>query len=511
MHSFKAGLLINSYSGNGLNQFLFTDLNGNISGSLLVNNPYGSLNGKGNIIVAADNGIYFQQSSGSSLSGFKDIIMHLDSNLQIRWQYDFSAEELNYTGWFQLSGAADLGVSGIGSGLLPNGLQTMNFMKLDSSGSGCHSDETDLQIQSTTALLLPFNWNTDIGFTMQVRDVPMNLNNIDIESHLFCPQFMNGCDLLKLEGSTEVCNRGDTIQYRLHDDPYCAESVKWNYDRESVTTIDSNQAGRLLRFEKTGEYIIKVEKSGCNNPADSMIVLVGSQIAKINLPPDTVLCTGSVMTLDPGTGFAKYLWQDGTTSESIQVQEKGQYRVQLTEKNGCISSDTTTIHSVEPLPVSFLPSDTVICSGDPWEAGPAHSFSSYHWSTGETSGTIQISNAGIYILQVVDGYGCVGTDSVRVETKKCSFGIFFPNAFTPNQDGLNDIFKPLITGRPSEYKLIIYNRWGQQVFETTDPGAGWNGRIENSAQETGTYIWTCMYRFNTQEKMIKKGSVVLLR
>jgi gliding motility-associated-like protein len=69
----------------------------------------------------------------------------------------------------------------------------------------------------------------------------------------------------------------------------------------------------------------------------------------------------------------------------------------------------------------------------------------------------------------------------------------------------------LITGRLSDYKLIIYNRWGQQVFETTDPGAGWNGRIENSAQETGTYIWTCMYRFNTQEKMIKKGSVVLLR
>jgi gliding motility-associated-like protein len=105
----------------------------------------------------------------------------------------------------------------------------------------------------------------------------------------------------------------------------------------------------------------------------------------------------------------------------------------------------------------------------------------------------------------------MGTDSIRVETKKCPFGIFFPNAFTPNQDGLNDIFKPVITGRPSVYKLVIYNRWGQQVFETTDPGAGWNGRIENSEQETGTYIWTCIYQFNTQEKMIKKGSVILLR
>ena len=135
-------------------------------------------------------------------------------------------------------------------------------------------------------------------------------------------------------------------------------------------------------------------------------------------------------------------------------------------------ADTTNIRSVESLPLSFLPSDTVICAGEPWEIHPSSAFKSYAWSTGEISGSIQISTRGLYSLQVVDANGCEGADSIRVETKKCPFGIYFPNAFTPNKDGLNDIFRPVIIGRPTIYKLSIYNRWGQQIFETTDPGTG---------------------------------------
>ena len=113
--------------------------------------------------------------------------------------------------------------------------------------------------------------------------------------------------------------------------------------------------------------------------------------------------------------------------------------------------------------------------------------------------------------RVVDSHGCEGADSIQVETKKCAFGIYFPNAFTPNKDGLNDVFRPAMIGRPITYKLSIYNRWGQQIFETTDPAQGWNGTIRGTEQESGTYIWTCVYQFNTQEKMKKKGFFLLLR
>jgi gliding motility-associated-like protein len=511
VHPWKNGLLINSYSADRSSHLLYADLNGNISGSSVIQNPYGSLNGKENIIITHDNGIYIHQSSGNQSAGYKDIIMRLDSSLQIRWQYDFSAADVDFTGWFQLSGAPDFGVSGIGSGLLPNGFKAMTFIKLDSAGSGCHSGETALQLVPDQAATLPLSWNTDISFTMQVADMPMTLDDIPFAARLFCPEYLSGCDLLKLEGPAVVCRVGDSVNYILHFDPSCAEPITWTYDRESVNTLDSNQTGRIFRFEKPGVYTIKVEKNSCNDIVDSMIVLVGDDIAKINLPADTVLCSGSVMTLDAGIGYTAYLWQDSTDKENIEVSDKGKYWVRLTEKNGCVFTDTTIIHSIEPLPFSFLPSDTVICAGEPWELATSRSFKSYTWNTGETTGSIRISSAGLYSLLVVDEHGCMGNDSIRVETKKCPFGIYFPNAFTPNKDGLNDIFKPVILGRPLIYKLTIYNRWGQQIFETTDPGQGWNGMIKNGEQESGTYIWTCTYQFNEQEKMIKKGVLLLLR
>lgn len=511
IHPYKNGLLINSYSANRLNHFLFSDINGNVLASSVIDNPYGSLNGKENIIVTPDNGIYFHQSSGTQSSGYKDIMMRLDSSQQIRWQYDFSGSDLNFTGWFQLSTAPDFGVSGIGSGLLPNGFNAMSFIKLDSAGSGCHSEETQLQLITEHAAMLPLSWNNDIGFTMQVTEMPMTLNDIPFESRLFCPVYMSGCDLLKLDGPSIVCQPGDTVLYKLHQDPFCAEPVTWSYDQPSVNVVDSNQYGRSFRFEKPGEYLIKVAKSGCNEVQDSIIVSVGNDIPKINLPRDTVLCFGSTMILDAGSGYAGYLWQDSTDKENIEANEKGLYWVQLTGKNGCISRDTTNIRSVESLPFSFLPSDTVICAGEPWEIHLSLSFKSYVWSTGETSASILVSNAGLYSLQVVDDNGCTGADSIRVDTKKCPFGIYFPNAFTPNKDGLNDIFRPVIIGRPAVYKLSIYNRWGQQIFETSNPARGWDGMIKSGEQESGTYIWTCTYQFNSQEKMMKRGVFLLLR
>lgn|GEM_PF-1741025 len=511
IHPYKQGLLINSYSADRLNHLLFSDMNGHIQNSSVIDNPYGSLNGKENIVVTPDNGIYFHQSSGNQASGFKDIIMRLDSSQQIRWQYDFSSADLNYTGWFQLSEAPDFGLSGIGSGLLPNGLNAMSFIKLDSAGSGCHSDATHLQLNPDHAVTLPLSWNTDIGFTMQVSEQLLNLNDIPFESLLFCPVFMSGCDLLKLEGPAVVCRPGDTVLYKLHLDPDCSEAVRWTISGQSVSVVDSSQSGRSLRFEKPGEYLIEVEKSGCNEVKDSLIISVGNDIPKINLPGDTVLCFGSTMILDAGAGYTKYLWQDSTENESIEVNEKGLFWVQLTGKNGCISRDTVNIRSVEPLPVSFLPSDTVICAGEPWDLHPSVPFISYSWNTGDTTGSIQVGSAGLYSLKVVDSHGCEGADSILVTTKKCPFGIYFPNAFTPNKDGLNDIFRPVIIGKPAVYKLSIYNRWGQLIFETTDPGQGWDGLIKSGKQESGTYIWTCTYQFNTQEKVIKKGFFLLLR
>jgi gliding motility-associated-like protein len=217
------------------------------------------------------------------------------------------------------------------------------------------------------------------------------------------------------------------------------------------------------------------------------------------------------MKLDAGNGYASYMWQNGSDNEMMDVVDSGTYWVRLMDKNGCTYTDSVKVGSVEPLPMSFLPADTVICSGETFDIKPLQSFQAYRWSTGETGNSLKIKDPGEYTLQVVDSFGCTGSDTIKIETKTCPSGIFFSNAFTPNKDGHNDTFTPVMFITPITYHLIIYNRWGQLVFESNNPVTGWDGRMGGVEQESGTYIWVCTYQFAGKKKNVMNGIVLLLR
>jgi gliding motility-associated-like protein len=86
-----------------------------------------------------------------------------------------------------------------------------------------------------------------------------------------------------------------------------------------------------------------------------------------------------------------------------------------------------------------------------------------------------------------------------------------PTAFTPNSDGYNDIFRPKFAGRATKYSFIVYNRWGQKVFESRDPALGWDGTINGTQQPSGVYVWQCQYQLYKRDPVAVKGTVVLLR
>jgi gliding motility-associated-like protein len=114
-------------------------------------------------------------------------------------------------------------------------------------------------------------------------------------------------------------------------------------------------------------------------------------------------------------------------------------------------------------------------------------------------------------LQVVDRQGCLGTDSIQIETKDCEALLVFPNAFTPNHDGLNDIFRLKYPGLVANYQMQIFNRWGQVIFSSSDPFGGWDGNFANELQPPGTYIWIIRYTDRSGKSQRINGSVVLIR
>jgi gliding motility-associated-like protein len=114
-----------------------------------------------------------------------------------------------------------------------------------------------------------------------------------------------------------------------------------------------------------------------------------------------------------------------------------------------------------------------------------------------------------YVVTATNG-NCVYTDTFTVIILEKEF-IIFPSAFTPNNDNLNDIFKPSFSGIINNYSLKIYNRWGEELFQSNSISLGWDGTYKGKNQPLETYIWYCTYKdFRNEEKLIK-GNLTLIR
>jgi gliding motility-associated-like protein len=117
----------------------------------------------------------------------------------------------------------------------------------------------------------------------------------------------------------------------------------------------------------------------------------------------------------------------------------------------------------------------------------------------------------VYHLQVTDTEGCVGKDELKVMVEKCPEGLFVPTAFTPNGDGINDVFRASLLGNMQSFDLSIYNRLGERVFHSKDPKTGWPGTLKGKPQAAGTFIWQCRFQLHGKPIEMQKGTFLLIR
>lgn len=212
---------------------------------------------------------------------------------------------------------------------------------------------------------------------------------------------------------------------------------------------------------------------------------------------------------------------DGQTSTEVNpvhlYSEAGNYDVRLiiSKTDNCNDTIIKSI-TIKPIPIFDLGNDTIApaCSSIIFDAdNPGSIFS---WSTGEVTQSIQLNiiNRDTSVWVVVDKDGCIAGDSTNIEVELVQIELFFPNAFTPNGDGSNDLFAAIgETGDVSFFHMMIFNRWGQLVFETNEAQKGWDGNYKGKPSPYGVYIYKYNYsmgKFCSEIKEYSKTSTLTL-
>ena len=228
---------------------------------------------------------------------------------------------------------------------------------------------------------------------------------------------------------------------------------------------------------------------------------------------DTISCIGKPLLLDAANPGSTYLWDNGSTAETRTVNTDGTYWVTVTNPAGCSALDSINCQFVAG-PILHLPADTTICDGYTLLLNAGFPQTTYAWQDGSTQPTYTVSQAGQYTVTATDECGTT-TQSARVAFETCSCEFVVPSAFTPNNDGHNDVLRPIYKCRYTAflgYRMKVFNRWGGLVFDSENPSEGWNGSFNGQLQPSGVYVWELNYIDQYQSKLIRKnGTVVMIR
>lgn len=158
---------------------------------------------------------------------------------------------------------------------------------------------------------------------------------------------------------------------------------------------------------------VRVRKYAATMPSISIGTQGPLAFQAVSLGPDTSMCSNTGLFLDAGPGFTHYLWSTGDTTQTIITSGTGTYIVSVIDIASCPSSDTIVIQQY-PAPVVDLGPDQDMCSTDTITLDAGTGFTGYNWSTGNTAQTQTVTVSGLYIVEVSDNNGCIGSDSVTI-------------------------------------------------------------------------------------------------
>jgi gliding motility-associated-like protein len=292
---------------------------------------------------------------------------------------------------------------------------------------------------------------------------------------------------------------GPDIAFCLQDEPLtliAGTEVIWDDGTQSST----------LDVTESGIYHAVWNDGNCQ--------VIDDVAVQITLPPNVLIsgpdgfCEGEEAVLQSShTG----VWSSGEVGNTLTVNAVGLYAIDV-QDGPCQSTQVAQVQMWQA-PVLELGPDIAMCDDQlvTLSAGDENSDSHYLWSTGEVSSTIEIASPGLYTCIKTNTCG-QREDSVFVDWMDCETQLFIPNSFSPNADGINDVWN-VVGFNASNLRIQIFDRWGLLVFESTDADKPWLGDHQGGT----TFVPSDVYHYVIQfvdirgEHKRKTGIVSVIR
>jgi gliding motility-associated-like protein len=382
---------------------------------------------------------------------------------------------------------------------------------------------------------IQWQWNFGNGSTSTLSNPPAQLynapgtyqitliatNTIGCLDTIYQSVTVAGRSIVNAGVDTFVC-KGSSIELKATG----ADFYRWT----AASTLGCDTcATTIVAPLQDAKYVVTgTSLAGCSS-SDSVWVTV-QQKMPITASSAKNLCIGSSATLS-ANGAAKYRWSPSiglSTSTTSTVIVKPDftttYQVIGSDAKGCFSDTVFIPVKVYAYPTVDAGQDLTITAGQTADLNPEISADVTRVIWTPTSAIFRNTYPGLtvkptqttdYVIEVENAGGCIARDQVRVSVGIAKANVFMPNAFSPNGDGINDVFYPRGTGIYKVRSMRIFNRWGEVVFEkgsfnANDINSGWNGRNKGKLLNPDTYIYTLDIIADNSSLISYKGDITII-
>lgn len=279
-----------------------------------------------------------------------------------------------------------------------------------------------------------------------------------------------------------------------------AEDYLWSHGENTAAT----------EFTSAGTYTLTATADGCVGNRTITVSQIPHETAQ--LPDTTAVCELPVNLSSGAPNADNYNWNTGSASSNISAGAEGYFRVEVLH-NTCNSVDSTWVALIPQPTVSVYPSYHEICEGQNVVIRPAVQFADLvAWSHGPSTINTSIDTEGLYSIYVENE---CGSDFAEVEVlvSDCDYQLFIPNAFSPNEDGINDLFN-VVAHNFKKGSLSVFSRQGDLVFHTDNAlNEKWNGAVDGSDYYISSSVFVYLFEGTTilNEVVQRRGTITIVR